>query len=63
MKVFERSNLPESITYNGRVYSKYAPINLRQICVKVLSRKLKNKADLHGNLYKPSVHIFNAEHP
>ena len=66
MKVFERSNLPETIKYNGFDYvylcgkhenrEKYE--GKKVIQVNILSRSLKGKTDLHGNPYKASEFIY-----
>lgn len=69
MKIFSRCNLPESITYNGKKYvylcgkheNKDKYIGKKCVQVNVLSRRLKNATDLHGNPYKPSEFIFICE--
>ena len=69
MKVFKRSNLPDSITYNGKVFildiqastdhsmKKIKPIG-KYVFVDVLSSGLKGKTDLHNLLYKPNRWVF-----
>jgi len=75
MKTFNRTSLPETIKYNGREYKYSAkdsgiysscrstPQNDRFVVVAVLSRRLKDVRDLHGNLYKPTQHIFIEANP
>lgn len=73
MKLFNRTSLPESIKYNGRIYTKHTDfstigLQVRElelkgytcIKVKVLSRNLKGRTDLRGNLYKPTEWIYKA---
>lgn len=74
MKIFNRTYLPETITYNGSVYkmeqssanensSRYDVMDLmckgkKCIRVNVLSRKLKGKTDFFGQPYRPTTWIF-----
>lgn len=70
MKTFKRASLPDSIRYNKRTFilnaGKSARISLGEkfiddgtrVKIEVLSANLKNRLDLHGKPYKPSVFIF-----
>lgn len=69
MKIFNKTNLPESIEYNGNTYvpdyelsRKYkgliAPEVKGIIAVHVLAKNLKGKTDLHGHPYEPTYWIY-----
>jgi hypothetical protein len=70
MKTFTRANLPKEIKYNKGIYkvSIYlsAVYEIKResmpkkdiIKVEVLDRRLKNKENIHGVNYKPSVWIY-----
>ncbi len=73
MKQFNKTFLPDSIQYKGNEYR----VNIEKthlhrgyithqkdcIIVNVLSKNLKGVTDLHGNLYKPTVWIFEKVYP
>lgn len=69
MKTFFRTSLPDSIKYNGKVYKYDIHLNPVQrksqtypkgtVLVKVLSRNLRVRTDLHGKPYQPSEFIFS----
>ena len=74
MKVFNRASLPSKIVYNGknyfydstftRLHKEHKVFNKKHcILVKVLSRRLKGKTDLHGKEYQPSEWVFNCYSP
>lgn len=63
MKTFNRTYLPEQIKYNGKIYKVCGNPTLTRpeknfIKVLVLSRNLKGRTDLYGNLYKPTEWYF-----
>ena len=63
MKTFNKTYLPEFIVYNKKKYDKIiqkTDLHLYKsiICIKVLSRNLKNKTDLFNQQYKPTVWYF-----
>jgi len=74
MKTFNKTYLPESITYNGFKYtleqsctnangSKYDVMDLmskgkKVIKVNVLSRNLRGKMDFFNRPYKPTIWLF-----
>ena len=66
MKTFYRTYLPDFINYNGKKYIYFGSKNLNKkpdkaIIVKVLSRNLRGKTDLHGLPYKPTEWYFIPE--
>lgn len=70
MKTFVRANMPDEIKYNNKIYKASASlsviyeiksralINKDVIRVEVLPSRLKNKTDLFGRYYRPSVWIY-----
>lgn len=72
MKQYNKTHCPEVIEYNGMQYKMNidATHSYREgnklssryhIRVNVLSKNLKGRTDLHGNLYKPNVFIYSNE--
>ena len=75
MKTFNRTYLPDSVTYNGLKYtleqscanansSKYDVMDLmckgkKVIQVNVLSKNLKSKTDLFGQPYRATTWLFS----
>jgi len=72
MKTYNKTHCPDQIIYKGEVYKLNvdATHRLREgqklsskyhIAVNVLSKNLKGRTDLHGNLYKPNTFIYSNE--
>ena len=58
MKTIKRTFLPEYIKYNKKLYIKGEKTD-ESIKVEVLNKNLKEKTDLYGHNYKPTVWYFN----
>lgn len=58
MKTFSRTSLPSEINYNNKTYVRGEKTS-KSIKVEVLSSRLKGKRNVHGSLYKPTVHYYN----
>lgn len=72
MKQYNKTHCPDSIEYNGEIYKMdiAATHEYREgvklassyhIRVNVLSKNLKGRTDLHGNLYKANIFIYSNE--
>lgn len=70
MKSYNKTHCPEIIEYKGNNYKldidathqfkEGAKLSTRNyVKVNVLSKNLKGRTDLHGNLYIPSVFIYS----
>lgn len=71
MKTYSRTSLPDSITYNNKVYKvsihashEYSERKVSvkgAILVKVMHKNLRGRTDLHGKPYQPSLWIYIPE--
>lgn len=58
MTTIRMAYLPDEIKVKNKIYA-MGEKTVNSIRVEVLSRRLRGKKDLHGNLYNPSVFFFN----
>lgn len=73
MKTINRASLPDVIKYSGKEWvldaENSARHSMRQLTdlkpyikVCVMSRRLKNRHDLHGQPYRPTEWLFTVKH-